>query len=78
MEENFNFKVETFLTVNGGSIKGLGYTGLALVSTQKIMLFLGDLARYREVANDSNNYGKSKQWVFYKFKFFLTKFKNLN
>ncbi|KAK6638328.1 hypothetical protein RUM44_008757 [Polyplax serrata] len=63
LEENYNFKVETFLALNGGaSTKGLGYTGLALVSTQKIMLFLGDLARYREVANDSSNYGKSKQW----------------
>ncbi|XP_070165701.1 telomerase-binding protein EST1A isoform X4 [Polyergus mexicanus] len=36
--------------------------GLALVSAQKIFLFLGDLARYKEQANETSNYGKSRQW----------------
>lgn len=59
LEETYNFKVENYL--NGSGIpKGLGTIGLALISTQKMMLFLGDLARYKEAANESNSYGKSK------------------
>lgn len=41
--------------------KGLGFVGLALISAQKIFLFLGDLARYKEQANETTNYGKSRQ-----------------
>lgn len=60
LETTYNFKIDTYLT----SIvppKGLGILGLALVSTQKILLFLGDLSRYKELANESVNYGKSRQ-----------------
>jgi protein SMG6 len=47
-----------------GFTRGLGYLGCALISTQKIYLFLGDLARYREQINSpkQNNYGKAKQY----------------
>ena len=43
-------------------MSGLGYVGLTLVSCQKIFIFLGDLARYREMASDTSNYGKAKSW----------------
>jgi protein SMG6 len=42
--------------------KGLKYIGLALVSAQKLFLFLGDLARYSEQINETQNYTKAKQW----------------
>lgn len=60
LEETYNFKVENYLT-SGGVTKGMGTIGMALISCQKMMLFLGDLARYKEAANESNSYGKSKQ-----------------
>lgn len=67
LENTYNFKLDTFLTSSIPQ-KGLGILGLALVSAQKIFLFLGDLARYKELANESSNYGKSRQYVFFLFK----------
>ncbi|XP_029049642.1 telomerase-binding protein EST1A-like isoform X2 [Osmia bicornis bicornis] len=61
LETKYEFKLDTFLA-SSTLPKGLGILGLALVSAQKIYLFLGDLARYREQANETNNYGKSRQW----------------
>ncbi|XP_076755865.1 telomerase-binding protein EST1A isoform X2 [Xylocopa sonorina] len=61
LETKYEFKLSTFLA-SSTLPKGLGILGLALVSAQKIYLFLGDLARYREQATESNNYGKSRQW----------------
>ncbi|KAI4500592.1 hypothetical protein M0802_004184 [Mischocyttarus mexicanus] len=61
LENTYDFKVQTFLA-SSTLPKGLGILGLALVSAQKIFLFLGDLARYREQANETTNYGKSRQW----------------
>lgn len=60
LETKYEFKLDTFLA-SSTLPKGLGILGLALVSAQKIYLFLGDLARYREQANETNNYGKSRQ-----------------
>ncbi|KAJ8680347.1 hypothetical protein QAD02_016134, partial [Eretmocerus hayati] len=61
LETTYNFKLDTFLT-SSMPPKGLGILGLALISAQKLFLFLGDLARYKELANESVNYGKSRQW----------------
>ncbi|KAL6266286.1 hypothetical protein P5V15_003144 [Pogonomyrmex californicus] len=61
LETTYQFKLDTFLA-SSSLPKGLGFLGLALVSAQKIFLFLGDLARYREQANETSNYGKSRQW----------------
>ncbi|OAD58928.1 Telomerase-binding protein EST1A [Eufriesea mexicana] len=61
LETKYEFKLDTFLA-SSTLPKGLGILGLALVSAQKIYLFLGDLARYREQATETNNYGKSRQW----------------
>lgn len=36
---------------------------LALLSAQKLLLFLGDLARYRELINGSNSYGMARTCV---------------
>ncbi|XP_011306226.1 telomerase-binding protein EST1A isoform X2 [Fopius arisanus] len=61
LETNYKFKLEAFLS-SSVTPKGLGFVGLALISAQKIFLFLGDLARYKEQANETTNYGKSRQW----------------
>jgi protein SMG6 len=59
------FKIEDFIGENAAiynTKRGLGYVGLALVSSQKIFLFLGDLARYREQINLTNNFGRAKNY----------------
>ncbi|XP_020710640.2 telomerase-binding protein EST1A isoform X1 [Athalia rosae] len=61
LENTYKFKLDTFLA-SSSPPKGLGFVGLALVSAQKIFLYLGDLARYKEQVNETNNYGKSRQW----------------
>ncbi|XP_055683331.1 telomerase-binding protein EST1A isoform X2 [Lutzomyia longipalpis] len=63
LEQKYNFSVESFVGVNAGTTaKGLKMISLALVSVQKLLLFLGDLARYREQILDTNGYGKARQW----------------
>lgn len=63
LEEEFKFSVNDYVGENALTVtKGLKFLGLALVSTQKMFLCLGDLARYRELENDSHNFGISRQW----------------
>ncbi|RZB54405.1 telomerase-binding protein EST1A [Asbolus verrucosus] len=63
LENTYKFKLNNYLGNNSLSQpKGLGYVGLALVSAQKLLLFLGDLGRYREQVNETSNYGKCRQW----------------
>lgn len=62
LEDTYKFKLDTYLGVNKlPPSKGLGFVGLALVSAQKIFLFLGDLARYKEQVNETSNYGRCRQ-----------------
>lgn len=63
LENSCNFSLEDFIGENAASFKsGLGQVALALVSAQKIFLFLGDLARYREQINQTNNFGRAKNY----------------
>lgn len=63
LEEQYQFSVSDYIGENALIVtKGLKFLGLALVSTQKMFLFLGDLARYREQINETQNYGISRQW----------------
>lgn len=63
LEKTYKFSIESYINDNHAvPPKGLGYVGLALISVQKIFLFLGDLARYKEQVNETNNYAKSKLW----------------
>ncbi|KAL1140647.1 hypothetical protein AAG570_000577, partial [Ranatra chinensis] len=62
LETTNKVKFEQFLSSPICPREGLGYTGLALVAAQKLFLFLGDLARYKEQANESNSYGLARQW----------------
>lgn len=63
LEQTYNFKLNDHLGINSMSSQkgGLGFVGLALISSQKIFMFLGDLCRYRERVNESSNYGKCRQ-----------------
>lgn len=62
LEKQFAFSLDQFTGLNAATnTKGLK-CGLALVSAQKVFLFLGDLARYREQVSEANNYRKAKQW----------------
>ncbi|KAG7307633.1 hypothetical protein JYU34_007854 [Plutella xylostella] len=63
LEKTYKFNTEDYINDNHClPPKGLGYVGLALVSVQKLYVFLGDLARYKEQVNETNNYAKSKFW----------------
>lgn len=61
LENAYKYKLDDFMDPQMiFSCKELGTTGLCLISSQKIFLFLGDLARYKEQACDGTNYSKSK------------------
>ncbi|XP_044755444.1 telomerase-binding protein EST1A [Coccinella septempunctata] len=63
LEDTYQFQLIDFLGANQSiPQKGLGYVGLALISAQKILIFLGDLARYKEQINETMNFGKCRQW----------------
>lgn len=63
LETRYEFNMEDFIGENAASYEsGMGYKGLALISAQKIFLFLGDLARYREQINQTNNFGRAKNF----------------
>lgn len=63
LETCHKFQMDQYIGENAASYKsGLGYVGLALVSAQKIFLFLGDLARYREQINQTNNFGRANKF----------------
>ncbi|KAJ8955260.1 hypothetical protein NQ318_000287 [Aromia moschata] len=63
LEDTYDFKLNDFLGHNSTVLhKGLGLVTMALVSAQKLFLFLGDLGRYREQVNETSNYGKCRQW----------------
>lgn len=60
LEQTYQFKINDYLKDSyGGSYKGL--VGMALISVQKLFLYLGDLGRYREEVNETSNYGKCRQ-----------------
>lgn len=64
LESQYSFRIDDYIGENAASFrKGLEpFTTLALVSAQKIFLFLGDLARYREHINQTNNFGRAKNF----------------
>lgn len=63
LEKAYKFNVDDYINDNHViPPKGLGYVGLALISVQKLYVSLGDLARYKEQVNETNNYAKSKLW----------------
>ncbi|XP_065343989.1 telomerase-binding protein EST1A isoform X1 [Cloeon dipterum] len=63
LQGHYKFSVEE-LTCEGSmpQQEAKGYTRLAINSAQKICMFLGDLARYKEQANETSNFNKARQW----------------
>ncbi|KAK4875117.1 hypothetical protein RN001_011539 [Aquatica leii] len=61
LEQTYKFRLNDYLGYNN-LVTQKGLIKLALISAQKIFLFLGDLVRYREQVNETSNYGKCRQW----------------
>lgn len=63
LEDQYKFRIDDYIGSNAPiATRGLKLTGLALVSTQKMFLYLGDLARYKEAINETTSYGVARQW----------------
>ncbi|GAB1608422.1 telomerase-binding protein EST1A-like isoform X2 [Argonauta hians] len=63
LQTTYNFSLAPFLDTNSSPPETCHRTvKLALLTAQKIMICLGDIARYRELANDSTNYGRARSW----------------
>ncbi|XP_042892814.1 telomerase-binding protein EST1A-like [Penaeus japonicus] len=63
LQREYNFTLEEHLEEGGTSNSVTrGRVRLALMSGQKILLSLGDLARYREQYNSAPNYTLAKKW----------------
>lgn len=58
------YRVDIEAVWSNGYLPEEAYTSrssrLALLSAQKLLLFLGDLARYRELINGTNSYGTAR------------------
>lgn len=68
LEEKYKFKIEEFVGSNASArlynriVDDRKFVKLALVSLQKVLIYIGDLARYKELVNETNNFGKAKQF----------------
>ncbi|XP_054481907.1 telomerase-binding protein EST1A [Anoplopoma fimbria] len=59
----YQFKLEDYMDGIAIRARPLRKTvKYALISAQRCMICLGDIARYREQASDSANYGKARSW----------------
>uniref|UniRef100_A0A131XZR4 Putative nonsense-mediated mrna decay protein n=1 Tax=Ixodes ricinus TaxID=34613 RepID=A0A131XZR4_IXORI len=74
-QETYGFSLSQFLEPESASVGGMGSgpgvggtaglpdsLRLVLISAQKIYICLGDLARYREQAMGTTNYGRARSW----------------
>lgn len=57
LSKTYGYTLDDYIGVESGkNLRGLRYISLALVSAQKCIMYLGDLARYRELIEDANNH----------------------
>lgn len=62
LQSTYNFNLDSLLEEGPTGTEGAGRgVRLAVLSAQRTMMFLGDIARYREQAAHSTNYGKARQ-----------------
>lgn len=62
LQSTYEFDLEAFSDGNLPMPEVVGRNvKLALLSAQRVMMFLGDIARYKEQASDTTNYGKARQ-----------------
>ncbi|CAC5371864.1 SMG6 [Mytilus coruscus] len=65
LQQNYRFKLDDFLDPHNLPPENIHrFVKLALLSSQRNMICLGDIARYREQMNDSGkvNYGRARNW----------------
>ncbi|XP_036196921.1 telomerase-binding protein EST1A isoform X6 [Myotis myotis] len=63
LQVTYKFKLEDYMDGLAIRSKPLRKTvKYALISAQRCMICQGDIARYREQANDTTNYGKARSW----------------
>ncbi|XP_059141297.1 telomerase-binding protein EST1A-like [Physella acuta] len=63
LQSTYEFDLEAFSDGNRPMPEVVGRNvKLALLSAQRVMMFLGDIARYKEQASDTTNYGKARHW----------------
>ena len=63
LQEAHHFSLEPYLEPQTThSLSGLHCVGLAVISCQKILVSLGDLARYREIIAETNHFEKAKRY----------------
>jgi len=63
LQSCYGFELDLYTDAQGQVPDTLSRTvKLALLSCQRVMMFLGDIARYREQLADSTNYGKARHW----------------
>ncbi|CAG2243732.1 EST1A [Mytilus edulis] len=65
LQKNYRFKLDDFLDTHNLPPENIHrFVKLALLSSQRNMICLGDIARYREQMNDSGkvNYGRARNW----------------
>ncbi|XP_067864678.1 telomerase-binding protein EST1A isoform X2 [Heptranchias perlo] len=63
LQVTYQFKLEDYM--DGMAIRSKPLRKVvkyALISAQRCMICQGDIARYREQANDTTNYGKARSW----------------
>ena len=64
LQTSFKFTLDDFLHTHKAPPENIGrVVKLALVSCQRVMICLGDIARYRELAMQTSNYGRARRWV---------------
>ncbi|CAL1545919.1 unnamed protein product, partial [Lymnaea stagnalis] len=63
LQSTFGFDLEVFSDGNKPVPENVGRNvKFALLSAQRVMMFLGDISRYKEQASDTTNYGKARHW----------------
>ena len=62
LQTTFHFKLDDFLDTNQMSPDNIRRSvKLALLSSQRSMICLGDIARYKELTNQTTNYGRARR-----------------
>ncbi|CAG5135543.1 unnamed protein product, partial [Candidula unifasciata] len=63
LQSSYEFDLELFTDGHRPVLENVNRNvKLALLSAQRVMMFLGDIARYREQSSDTTNYGKARHW----------------
>ncbi|XP_022110508.1 telomerase-binding protein EST1A-like [Acanthaster planci] len=62
LQSAYSFRLETRTGLDPLHEEPRRAIKLALLSAQRCMISLGDIARYKELTNDTSNYGKARSW----------------